>query len=353
MNHFQDRFDEQSMTRINLKSDGAILLGNHVSADGFAWEYPIRVQTHIHKDHMSDFDTSKANQIILMSQQTKELLNAQYNADLPHRSNIKDISDKTPYKIDGDQIELLSSNHMLGCTQVKVTCQDGYRVGYSSDFFWPLEEVIQVDEIMLDSTYGDPLRTRHYNQSQVEEQLDSIIAAKIKKGKATAIIGHQGRLQYSMCLLSTSVACPVICSPKAFSLIEVYRKYGYSIAPVIKSDTAEALNILRNHELCLTFMTFHERRHLPWVERMSKVTLSAHMSGQDRPVLRYDNDDYCIALTDHADFQGTIEYVRATNAGIVWTDPRSGNAEALAQSISKLLGIQSYVAPVIKTLAWG
>jgi len=123
--------------------------------------------------------------------------------------------------------------------------------------------------------------------------------------------------------------------------------------PVLRSDSPEALAILKDREPVVAFVTFPERRCLPWVERFRKITLSAYMAGLQDPVMCYDNGDSCISLTDHADFPGTVEYVRATGAKMVWTDPRSGNAAALADAISSRLGVQSAVMPQIHSLGWG
>lgn len=338
--------------RIQLKSSGAILLGSRISCDGFACDCPVRVQTHIHSDHMLGFGTSKANQLIVMSGQTRKLLNALYNADLPHRSNIKAL-DGEAFRIEGESVELLPSNHMLGCVQVQVTCSDGYRVGYSSDFFWPVDNAIQVDELIVDSTYGDPKRVRQYDQSTVDARLVSIVTESLATGALTAVIGHNGRLQYALHVLGNTTKRPIICSPKAYPLVDVYKHGGYAMPDVLRSDTGDGLELLKKRLPCLAFVTLHERRHLPWVDRFSKVTLSSHMVGPKDPVMRYDNGDCCIALTDHADFQGTLDYVQATGAKTVWTDPRSGNAEALAAAISQNLALKSAVVPQVASLGWG
>jgi len=341
------------MARIRIKPDGAILLGASVSCDGFAWDCPVRVQTHIHADHMLDFDTSKANQTIVTSSPTLALLYGLYNADLPHRSNLIGLDYGMGLTVNGDVLRLLPSNHMLGCAQVCVTCCDGYRVGYSSDFYWPLDEAIRVDELLVDATYGEPGSTRNFTQQLVDEKLVSAVLGSEAAGKLTAVVGHNGRLQYALHILGQLLRVPIICSPKAFALVDVYRQHGYAIPMVLASDSDEGLEVLRSRQPCVAFITFHERRHLPWTDRFVKIALSAHMANRDDPVLRYDNGDCCIALTDHADFDGTVAYIRATGARLVWTDPRSGNAEALAVAVRERLGIECRTVERIVSLAWG
>ena len=342
-----------AMGRVSLRRDGTIVLGANISCDGFAWEHAVRVQTHIHHDHMIGFDTSKANQTIVMSEETQALLNALYNADLPYRTNVVSIDYDSIYPVNGDTIELIRSHHMLGSVQVKVTCEDGYRIGYSSDFFWPVEDAIDVDELVIDATYGDPKSLRTYSQDTVDEKLIELVLQRLRGGHPTTMIGHNGRIQEAVHLLSTVTDRPILCSPKVFSLLEVYHRYGYAMPEALPTDSDDAVHLLRSREACLAFVTFAERRHLPWVDRSAKITLSAYMTGTDDPVIDYGNGDCRIAYTDHADFEGTLAYIEQTGAKRVWTDPRSGNAEALANAIQQQLGCHSAIIPQSKSLAWG
>ena len=45
-----------------------------------------------------------------------------------------------------------------------------------------------------------------------------------------------------------------------------------------------------------------------------RITLSAFMARRDDPVLEYSARAYRVALSNHADFRGTLEYVRTTKA---------------------------------------
>jgi putative mRNA 3-end processing factor len=302
---------------------------------------------------MADFDTSKANQRIIMSEATRDLLFAIFNADLPYRTNVEGLASGVSYRLDGEIIELFPSNHMLGSVQVRVTCEDGYRVGYSSDFFWPMDEAIEVDELIVDSTYGDPLRNRKFTQELADQRLIEAISRSVQCQTPTAIIGHNGRLQHAVPLMADYLKCPLIASPKVFPLLKVYRKYGHSIPEMLRSDEKDAIALIRARKPCVAFVTLHERRHLPWVDRMRKIVLSAYLSRPEDPLTLYDNGDCCIALTDHADFAGTLQYIQATGAKKVWTDPRSGDAEALATAIRQQLGLEAAAITPLTSLAWG
>jgi putative mRNA 3-end processing factor len=55
------------------------------------------------------------------------------------------------------------------------------------------------------------------------------------------------------------------------------------------------------------------------------------------PVLEYSDRAYRVALSNHADFLGTLDYVLATRAKYVVTDNTRGRGVELAQAISERL----------------
>ena len=50
------------MCEVDVGGSGAVLLGPSVVCDGFQIGRPVRVQTHVHDDHMGDFERSKGFQ---------------------------------------------------------------------------------------------------------------------------------------------------------------------------------------------------------------------------------------------------------------------------------------------------
>ena len=70
---------------------------------------------------------------------------AEYDADLPYRTNIRTLEPFERYKVGNSELSLIPSGHMLGSVQVIVQLENGLRVGYSGDFQWPLDDVIQVE----------------------------------------------------------------------------------------------------------------------------------------------------------------------------------------------------------------
>jgi Cft2 family RNA processing exonuclease len=55
--------------------------------------------------------------------------------------------------------------------------------------------------------------------------------------------------------------------------------------------------------------------------------------------------EHLVALSDHSDFDGLIEYVKRTKAKQVITDNFRSNGDALAKEISKRLGVSAVAMP--------
>lgn len=266
--------------RVDVSASGAVILDNLVACDGFFYECPIRVQTHVHKDHMSDFTTSKGLQHIIMSKPTRDLLINEFNAELPIRSNFEAIPLGKEVPQENCQIRLLDNGHMLGSVQVEVTLPDGGRCGYSGDFAWPLEEVIEVEELVVDSTYGSPSSVRKFTQEEANDRFVDLVVERIKAGPVW-IIAHRGTLQRAISCLDDAIKDPVIASSRLYSELEVYQKYGYSLTKILSMDMEEAKHAFSEGRYIQLYGT-GDRRPTDTGEATS-IILSAYMSRQDNP----------------------------------------------------------------------
>ena len=337
--------------RIDVSSSGAIMLNDVVTCDGFVYGYPIRVQTHVHTDHMNRFDSSKGFQRILMTQPTRELLIVEYNADIPDRINIEAIPLNRAISQENCQIRLLDNGHMLGSVQVEVTLSDGVRCGYSGDFAWPLEEVIEVEELVLDSTYGSPDSVRKFTQEEANNRFIDLVVEQIRFGPVL-IVAHRGTLQRAISCLDDAIKNPIIASPKLCSELEVYQRYGYSLTKVLNVNTEEAKLALAEEQYIRIYET-RDRRPTDTGQATS-IILSGYMSRLDDPVLEYSEKSFCVALSDHADYKGTLEYVHNTGAKRVITDNcRGRHGVKLAIALRQELGVDAQPSTNQHEREWG
>jgi len=335
---------------LDVSPSGAVLLGGLVTCDGFHRDFNVRVQTHVHDDHMDGFETSKGFQDIIMSEPTKALLLADFNADLDIRENVRALELGVPKKIDKGELILISSGHMLGGVQVALRLKRGLKLGYSSDFQWPLDKVIDVDALVVDSTYGNPRSVRKYSQAEAEERFLELVTAKLKVGPVH-IKAHRGTIQRALQVLSGNVNYPLVCSPRLCNEIAIYRRFAYGIESVLELDSRKAKRTIERDK----YIRFYSKGDARPVEVSSgtMIVLSAYMVGGESPVLSYSDRSFSVALSNHADFFGTLEYIRATGAKYVVTDNTRGHGVDLAREIKARLGIEARPSTTELSYEWG
>ncbi len=340
-----------STAPIDVTAKGAVLLGDKVVCDGFVHGYPYRVQTHVHADHMEDFDSSKGFQRIYMTEPTRQLLIAELNAELKHRDNVRGIPVASIVELDDLQIELVPNGHMLGCVQTAVTLTCGTRLGYSGDFQWPIDRVIEVDALVIDSTYGSPSSIRRYTQQEAESRFVDLVREKIRF-RPIIIKAHKGTLQRALELLDDRVSVPLIGTDRLCKEAEVYRSFGYSIPTLLSITSDEGKSALVESRYIRVYGTGDGLPADP--STATTITLSAYMTDPRQPVLEFSDRAYRVALSGHADFMGTLEYVRATGAQYVVTDnSRGGHAVELAIALRSHLGLEVRPSGQAISRSWG
>lgn len=321
---------------VDVLESGAVCLGPRVVCDGYAVERLFRVQTHVHDDHMGDFDTSKGLQDLYMSPETRALLIAERDAELEYRDNLVAIQANTPRRLsDGSILELLPSGHMLGSSQVALELPDGTRCGYSGDFGWPLDQVIQVEQLVVDSTYGSPGSVRRYSQSEAEARLLEIVCERLRYG-SVHIKAHRGTIERVLHIVAGNVGVPLLASTRLSREIRVYQDHGFAVGDLDFVDS----DVGRRTIEAGSYVRLYSKGDGYGNELAEGTTIecSAFMVRTDEPVLRFSSRAFRVALSNHADFEGTLAYVRATGASTVVTDNTRNHGVDLAVAINAHLG---------------
>ena len=335
---------------IDVCLSGAVLLGPDVVCDGFHREKRFRIQTHVHTDHLSDFDTSKGLQTIYLSKPTRDLLEAEFNADLAIRSNVVGVAYGHPVECGSSRVTLLHSGHMLGSSQVLVERDDGFRAAYSGDFHWPLENVVQTDVLVVDSTYGSPRSVRKFSQERAENEFYSLIQRKCAEGPVY-LTAHRGTLQRALRTLSDLRGCHLVASKRVARELEVYMRFGYPIPEFTVAGTPEARLALQEPRLIRIYDAKDQSPVDP--SDGTSITLSAFGVVGLSPVLDHSEKCFVVAMSDHADFQGTLDYIAATGARYVVTDNTKGHGVELAQEIAARLNVEVRVSSNLHSRSWG
>lgn len=324
---------------IDVLASGAVCLGPATVCDGFVSGYRFRVQTHLHDDHMADFERSKGLQDLFLSQELFALLVAERNADLKYRTNIHRIRRGMTYDLaDGSKLTLLPSGHMLGACQVLLEQADGLRVGYSGDFSWPLDEVIKVDELVVDSTYGHPKSIRQYTQDEAEQCLIELVCRRLRYG-SVHVNAYRGTIERVLHVLGGKVGVPILATKQLIREAEVYQNHGFASEGLVLLDSEEGRAAVRDR----AYVRLYSKGDGFGKENIegTSVTISAYMADRAHPLMKYSERAYKVALSNHADFKGTLEYVRATGTKRVITDNTRNHGVNLAQAIQNHLGIEA------------
>ena len=320
---------------VDVFDNGTVRLGENVVCDGFIYGFPYRVQTHIHDDHMIKFNTSKGYQDLLMSPETRLLLIAELNEDLEFRDNLISVNYKVEHNLaDGSVLTLLRSGHMLGSCQVALKLPDGTRCGYSGDFDWPLDDIIQVDHLVVDSTYGAPSKVRSYSQGDAEGRLLEIVCQQLRFG-SVHINAHRGTIERVIHILGSNLSVPIVASPRLCKEIKVYQSHGFAVAKVINIETEEGKFAIDEQQYVRLYSKGDGFRN-ELVEGTT-VSCSAYMVDKENPLMEFSDRAYRVALSNHADFEGTLSYIERTNAHFVVTDNTRGHGIDLAIEVNKRL----------------
>jgi len=341
-------------TRCSIRSSGAVVLDKAVACDGFYGDAAVRLQTHVHDDHMGGFETSEGSQRIFCLPGTWALLVAERNGTLDVRSNFKAVQTAAPFRVlNGPIITLRDSGHMLGSAQVEVEHVDGYRAGYSGDFAWPIADVIQVDELVVDSTYGSPDSNRLYSQEQAEDAFIERVFTNAKVGPVY-VRAFRGTLQRALAALTEAgCAFPILASRPQLSEAAVYRREGFSIGALIAADSEDGEAAKAQGRFVLVEGR-GDRQPMNRPQGYS-IKLSAFYANPREPVTHFSDRDCEVAISNHADFGGTLDYVAATGAKVVLTDNvRGPHGVDLALELSRRLGVTAIPAsPENSERAWG
>lgn len=320
---------------VDILAGGAVCLGSQVACDGFVYDHPVRVQTHIHDDHMNEFNRSKGMHDILMSPETHALLVAEYNADIEYRSNLHRVTRGEVHNLkDGSKLTLLPSNHMLGACQVALELPDGLRIGYSGDFGWPVDEIIKVDQLVVDSTYGSSDSIRRYTQAEAEECLLTLVSGRLRHG-SVHICAHRGTIERVLHVLGGNVNVPILATDRLIKEVTVYQNHGFAIGNLTEIDSDTGRIAVKERSYIRLYSKGDGFRNEPI--NPTSIVCSAYMVNSDSPLLTYSDKSYRVALSNHADFEETLAYIEATGAKQVVTDNTRNHGCDLAIEINNRL----------------
>ena len=330
--------------KAEVSERGAVLLGDSVACDAFDANRPLRVVTHAHADHLTGLSRSlRYGKRVLMTAATRDLIRI-VNGSLPLDTDAVGVLNYDEIlEHDGERVSLVKADHILGAAQVMVEDAEGVRVAYTGDFrvdgTEPLEDC---DKLVVEATYGNPSFRRAF-KVDVRELLVSMVEKRLRHG-TVYVFGYHGKLQEVMQILHRADVCvPFVMPERVLRVSKVCEAHGMQLGCLALSTENEGKELLEGNLPCVAFYHMNARRRVGLVGS-SRICVSGWEFHS--PCRQIGEREHLVALSDHSDFDGLIEYVRRCNPRQVITDNyRVRHGATLAKEITKRLGIDAIAMP--------
>ncbi len=322
---------------------GAILLGDSVACDAFEEVRPLRVVTHAHADHLVGLRRSlKSCDKVMMTSATKDLIGVVNGSMSLDNGTVKLLDYGEPFEYGDEQITLLKADHILGAAQVLVENSMGNRVAYTGDFRVDgTEPLMDCDTLVVEATYGSPWFKRAFKVN-IKELLVSMVEERLREG-TVYVFGYYGKLQEVMQILRRADVCvPFVMPERVFHVSEICEAHGMQVGDFTLSTAKEGKELLDRDLPCVAFYHMNTRQKVGL--RSSRICVSGWEFRS--PCRQIGEREHLVALSDHSDFNGLLDYVERSKPKRVVTDNyRVNHGVTLAKEISKRLGIPAIAMP--------
>ena len=327
--------------RALVTKNGAILLGDSVACDAFDANRPLRVVTHAHADHLYGLRKSvKCCEKVIMTKATRDLavtLDEKLKLD---NESVHTLEYGKVLKYGDEKISLLKADHILGACQVLVEDAGGIRIAWSGDFRVEGTQAVDCDVLVVEATYGSPSCRRNFDVN-VRELLVEMVEKRLRGG-TVYMFGYHGKLQEVMQILrDADVQVPFVMPDRVHEVTKVCENHGMKLGPISLSTDKEGHELLDGNLPCVAFYHMNQRQHVGL--HNARICVSGWEF--QKPCRQIGDREYLVALSDHSDFDGLIEYVKQTRAKQVITDNFRSNGDALAKEICKRLGVSAVAMP--------
>jgi putative mRNA 3-end processing factor len=222
-----------------------------------------------------------------------------------------------------------------------VESEDGQRIVWTGDFRFDGTPVLECDTLVVESTYGSPSCRRSFDVD-VHKLLVQMVEERLKNG-VVYMFGYHGKLQeVTQILHDADVSVPFVMPEKVYHVSKVCENHGMHLGCLTLSTEKQAKALLEENLPCVAFYHMNSRGSVGLSnERICVSGWEFH-----RPSRRVGMKEHMVALSDHSDFDGLIEYVRQAKPRHVITDNHAGgHGETLAKEIKKRLGIPAVAMP--------
>ncbi len=286
------------------------------------------VVSHAHSDHAVVPKNSASR--YWMTPETRQLIAAKLG-----KKNVVQTTRFGQKHLLGDAtLSLHSAGHILGSAQVLL--ENSQRLLVSGDFklegsiLFPGADTMLCDSLVLESTFGLP----HFvfpPREQIYHEMGSWAKKEVRENHAVVLSGYAtGKAQELTKICNEFVGEIPLVHEKVFEVNRVYEQCGVKLGAFEKMD--HNLKDFNVFILPPSLVSSHLLQALSF--SLQKPVRAAIATGWNFSAPYYDR---LFSLSDHADFNQLMQYVRQTEPKIVYTN--HGFSEELAGFIQRRLKI--------------
>ena len=211
------------------------------------------------------------------------------------------------------EIEALNAGHVLGSAQYKVTSPEGVLV-YTGDINTvdtltnKPADVVPCDVLIIETTFGSP-EFVFPPEPEVSAQIIRWALNTLQRRKIPTLqCDHIGNAQELIKIFNSLTTVPVVTHPTVTRMNKVYESYGHKLS-YLDAETEEAKGLLSSRRCVFIVPKRLDLRGDPNLE----VALASGLA------LRLRWKGAYFPLSDHADFNHLLEYVKRSRPSLVLT----------------------------------
>jgi putative mRNA 3-end processing factor len=308
------------MCAVELRRGGLHLTGTALSLDATR-RCELSFISHAHADHIA-----RHERVIATSPTLRFMAHrlGKIPAALPVPYN-------RPFLLGPLEVELLPAGHILGSAQIRVRRADGRRVVYTGDLnLTPsltaeAAQVAHCDTLVVEATFGHP-RYVFPPKLAVLDELEAWVRRTLEMGATPILLGYSlGKAQEVIKFLRDR-GFQLCAHASICEIAEMYREFGVALDDIRRFNGA-----IRPGEVLVFPPTLSRSPALRRIWPRALAILTGWALDPERA--RWHGADAAFPLSDHADFDGLMRYVKATGAREVIT--HCGFAEDLAKALRR------------------
>jgi len=221
------------------------------------------------------------------------------------------------YEFDGLRVQLFPAGHILGSAMIRVE-KDGTSLLYTGDFkmksSWTAEsiKIPQADILIMESTFGSPEYIFENSRESLADELSSFIEDCFLRGMTPIVLAYSlGKAQEAMKMLGDRDYA-VRVHHSAWDISRIYEDFDVTFkncAPWREGAVAPGEVLVLPPHLART-------RKMQAVRNKRTVLLSGWAKRSNGFHYRA---DHSIAMSDHADFNDLLGFVKIVNPKKIYT----------------------------------